>query len=532
MLFHTWTFLGFFVVVLVGYFGLQKTKLWLPWLFLSSYVFYGAWNPFYLILVFYSTLLDYLIVACMDGCAIRRAPRGVPGWLGNGFASSRVAWCYRVAGMVTIGAFGLVVAGPETFRFVGGVTTVIVGLIALAARYENRKVWLATSLVNNLSVLVFFKYADFLIENLNGLFLSLRLSMQFPAAASLMPMGLDYLLPVGISFYTFQSMSYTIDFYRGQIPRERSFVRFATFVSFFPQLVAGPIERAKNLLPQFNSFPRVTREDVTDGLSLFVVGLFKKLALANYLSFYVERVYENPAQSSGMALAFGTFAFAWQIFFDFSGYTDMARGVARLMGFRLMLNFNNPYLATSLADFWSRWHISLSTWFRDYVYIPLGGNRNGVWRAHQNLAITFLVSGIWHGAAWTFVVWGGLHAVGTIVTRSLERVPWYQDRVPRWVKQGLVFLFVCYAWIYFRAESIADANLIVTRILGMNWADPGMPLLMVLLVFSVWGYQWVYESSWKRCLAFPVVKVTVVTMMLLWLCFFSSGGGEFIYFQF
>ena len=174
MLFHTWTFLGFFVVVLVGYFGLQKTKLWLPWLFLSSYVFYGVWNPFYLILVFYSTLLDYLIVACMDGCAIRRAPRGVPGWLGNGFASSRVAWCYRVAGMVTIGAFGLVVAGPETFRFVGGVTAVIVGLIALAARYENRKVWLATSLVNNLSVLVFFKYADFLIENLNGLVLSLR----------------------------------------------------------------------------------------------------------------------------------------------------------------------------------------------------------------------------------------------------------------------------------------------------------------------------------------------------------------------
>ena len=532
MLFHTWTFLGFFALVLLGYYGLQRTKLWLPWLFLSSYVFYGAWNPFYLILVFYSTLLDYLIVAYMEACPSESRSSGFQRWLGKGFENPKAAWLYRLSATGSLASLGVALAGPETLRFLGGALAVILGLMAVAARFENRKLWLATSIVNNLSLLVFFKYADFLIENCNALFVSLRISLQFPGAASLMPMGLDYLLPVGISFYTFQSMSYTIDFYRGQIHRERSFIRFATFVSFFPQLVAGPIERAKNLLPQFNAFPRVTREDVTDGLSLFVVGLFKKLALANYLSFYVERVYENPAQSSGSALALGTFAFAWQIFFYFSGYTDMARGVARLMGFRLMLNFNNPYLATSLSDFWGRWHISLSTWFRDYVYIPLGGNRHGGWRTYQNLVITFVISGIWHGAAWTFVVWGALHAFGTVATRLLETTSFYRERVPKLLKQVGVFAFVCFAWIYFRAETLSDANLIVSKIFRFSGADPEMPLLMLLLVGAVWLYQFFYESRLRPVLRLAWVRVSIVSVMLLWLCFFSSGGGAFIYFQF
>ena len=213
-----------------------------------------------------------------------------------------------------------------------------------------------------------------------------------------MPYGWSYVLPVGISFFTFQSMSYSIDFYLGKVARERNFLRFATFVCFFPQLMAGPIERAKHLLPQFRQPPPLRLADLSDGLSLFLVGLFKKLALANYLSLYVDRVYDNPGEQAAAALVLATFAFAWQIFFDFSGYTDMARGVARMMGFQLILNFNNPYLATGLGDFWSRWHISLSTWFRDYVYIPLGGNRHGAIATYRNLFITFLVSGIWHGA--------------------------------------------------------------------------------------------------------------------------------------
>jgi D-alanyl-lipoteichoic acid acyltransferase DltB (MBOAT superfamily) len=461
MLFHTWTFLCFFALVLAGFFALRKTSLWLHWLLLASYVFYGWWNPYYLILIIYSTALDYWAVRMMDR--------------------------------------------PKS----------------------NRRLWLWLSIINNLSLLFFFKYAGFFIENLNAL-----LGFELPPTGNLMPFGLEYLLPVGISFYTFQSMSYTIDFYRGEIAREKSFVRFATFVSFFPQLVAGPIERAKNLLPQFHKTPKVTREDFADGLSLFVVGLFKKLALANYLALYVERIYGAPGDFGGAALAMGTFAFAWQIYFDFSGYTDMARGGARMMGFRLMLNFNNPYLATGLGDFWSRWHISLSTWFRDYVYIPLGGNRAGANRMYLSLLATFIISGLWHGAAWTFLVWGALHGVGLVATRGLERSEWYRKKLPRFVKRTAVFLFVCLAWIFFRAESMPDAWLILSRIFGAAWTDPQMPLLMLALVGIAWAYQVVHESRLRTLLQPAWVRVGLVVGMLLFLCLCSSGGGEFIYFQF
>ncbi|HOY59304.1 MAG TPA: MBOAT family O-acyltransferase, partial [Verrucomicrobiota bacterium] len=305
-----------------------------------------------------------------------------------------------------------------------------------------------------------------------------------------------------------------------------------TFVSFFPQLVAGPIERARNLLPQFYKFPAFRVQNVTDGMSLFLVGLFKKVALANYLSFYVERVYDNPGAFGGPALLLGTFAFAWQIFFDFSGYTDMARGVAKMMGFDLMLNFNNPYLAMGLGEFWSRWHISLSTWFRDYVYIPLGGNRHGTFKTYRNLLLTFLISGVWHGAAWTFAIWGALHGAGVMITRELERSAFYRERVPKLLKQAGVFVFVCFAWIFFRAGSLGDAWLIVQRIFTAGWQDPHMPLLMLGLVASVWLYQFAYESRFRVALQHGVVRVGLASAMMvyLWLC--ATGGGAFIYFQF
>ncbi len=461
MLFHTWTFLCFFVIVLGGFHALRKTSLWVHWLLLASYVFYGWWNPYYLGLILYSTALDFLVVRMMDR--------------------------------------------PNT----------------------RRRLWLWISIINNLSLLFFFKYAGFFISNLNGL-----LGLNLPQPENLMPFGLEYLLPVGISFYTFQSMSYTIDFYRGEIEREKSFVRFATFVSFFPQLVAGPIERARNLLPQFLRAPKVTREDFADGLSLFVLGLFKKLALANYLALYVERVYGAPGDFGGGALALATFAFAWQIYFDFSGYTDMARGVARMMGFRLMRNFNNPYLAVSLSDFWRRWHVTLSTWFRDYLYIPLGGNRRGVKRVCLNLLAAFIISGLWHGAAWTFLVWGSLHGLGLVATRQLERSSWFRDRLPRFVKQVGVFLFVCFAWIFFRAESMGDAGLIISRIFGSAWGNPQIPLLMLGLVGATWACQFLQESRWQSLLQPAWVRVGLVVGMLLYICLCSSGGGEFIYFQF
>ncbi|MFV1965232.1 MAG: MBOAT family protein [Pirellulaceae bacterium] len=328
-------------------------------------------------------------------------------------------------------------------------------------------------------------------------------------------------------------MSYTIDYYRGEIDRERSYVRFAAFVSLFPQLVAGPIERAKQLLPQLHRFPRITLHGSADGLSLLVVGLFKKVALADYLALYVDPIYATPDLYDAPALLLATFAFAWQIYFDFSGYTDMARGVARLMGIRLMVNFNNPYLATGLSDFWSRWHISLSTWFRDYVYIPLGGSRHGRFRTYRNLFLTLVISGLWHGAAWTFLVWGTVHAIALVVTRSLERSDWYRQSVPKFLKQLAVFVIVCFAWIFFRAESWSDACLIIERIVQGGSTDPGFPLLAMGLVVAVWSYQFSFESPARRVLELSPVRIALVVAMIVYLGIVPGAGSQaFIYFQF
>jgi alginate O-acetyltransferase complex protein AlgI len=458
MLFHTWPFLVFFIAVYTIYLALKKTRYWLHWLLVASYFFYGWWNPLYLLLIVYSTLLDYVAVARMDGS-------------------------------------------------------------------RHRKFWLLVSIVNNLFLLGFFKYAGFVTENINALLARTGIDWHLSSP--------NVLLPVGISFYTFQSMSYTIDFYRGDIPRERNFVRFAAFVSLFPQLVAGPIERARELLPQLNVFPRIRRADFTDGLSLFVVGLFKKVALADYLAAYVEPIYATPDRFGAPALLLATFAFAWQIYFDFSGYTDMARGVARMMGFRLMVNFNNPYLATSLGDFWSRWHISLSTWFRDYVYLPLGGSRRGAWCTYRNLFLTMVISGLWHGAAWTFIIWGTLHAVATMATRQAERSYWYHHRVPAFIKQMLVFGFVCFAWIFFRSSNLSDAVLIITRLFSAGWSDPRFPLLALLLVSSVWVYQFVIESPARRYVESSVFRIVIVVLMIVYLCIIPGSRNEpFLYFQF
>src|SRR5947207_6413403 len=432
MLFHTWPFAIFLLIVVPIFFALRKTRLWLPWLTVASYFFYGWWNPYYLFLVLYSTVLDFSLVALMDHCPHGGQKVDVRARLTRLRFDDRVLkFAFIGATSAAAGILGLALAGPKTLRPTMGALGVLVLLMALGALLSSRRIWLLISLVNNLALLLFFKYARFVVENLNAVFSGLHVAVKLSAPSTLMPFGFEYLLPVGISFFTFQSLSYTIDFYLGNVQRERNLLRFATFVCFFPQLMAGPIERARHLLPQFRQFPAVRLQNVTDGASLFLVGLFKKLALANSLSFSVERVYDNPRAFGAPALTLATFAFAWQIFFDFSGYTAMARGVAKLMGFNLILNFNNPYLATGLGDFWSRWHISLSTWFRDYVYIPLGGNKQGAFKTYRNLFLTFFISGIWHGAAWTFFIWGLLHATGIMITRELERSALYRERVPR-----------------------------------------------------------------------------------------------------
>ena len=392
---------------------------------------------------------------------------------------------------------------------------------------RTKKIWLVISLVSNFGLLAVFKYAGFMIENMNAIFAAMHL----PYAVK----DPGIVLPIGISFHTFQSMSYTIDAYNGKIQTERSFVRFLTFVSFFPQLVAGPIERASNLLPQLQGTPVVTRRDIVDGLSLFVVGFFKKVAMADFLSIYVDRIYAHPEQFQSSHLLMATFAFAWQIYFDFSGYTDMARGLAYLLGFRLMLNFNNPYVATGLGDFWNRWHISLSTWFKDYVYFPLGGNRGGKWFTYRNMVATMLISGLWHGAAWGYIIWGALHAVGRVVTRELEQSAVYRDRVPKIVKQLGVFVFVSFTWIFFRGQTWGRSWLVLSRIFTTGWVDPGFPALALLLIFAIWIYQFLYTSEGfgKRVVEWTPVRVGLVMAMLVYLSVVAQPGSQqFIYFQF
>ena len=580
MLFHTLPFLVFMLVVLPVFYALQRTPLRIPWLLAASYFFYGWWNPYYLLLIAYSTTLDYLLVALMDHCPARGErkawerktwERQAPAWHKDPFskepgpgldvppasnaqapregpvliaAEPRQSWSMALPGDRALrAAFGISVllailliggafAGPASFRPTCTLFALLVLLMAVGAWQASRRTWLLVSLVNNLALLLFFKYARFVISNLDQLLGWMGVSFRFPDPSALVPHGFEYVLPVGISFFTFQSMSYTIDFYLGRVDRERNLLRFATFVCFFPQLMAGPIERARHMLPQFREPHPFRLQNLTDGLSQFLVGLFKKLALANYLSLYVERVYDNPGNFRSPDLMLATFAFAWQIFFDFSGYTDMARGLARMMGFNLILNFNNPYLATGLGDFWTRWHISLSTWFRDYVYIPLGGNRRGAWITYRNLLITFLVSGIWHGANWLFAIWGLIHGLGVIVTRALERSAFYRERVPKPVKQAWVFLYVCFAWIFFRSRSLPDAWMIISRIFGSAWQSPEIPALMLLLVGVVWLYQFIYESHLRPVLSSGAVRVTLAVGMMLYLCLCSSGGGAFIYFQF
>ncbi len=458
MLFHSWVFAIFFLIAYPIYLALRRTRLGLLWLLAASYLFYAWANPLYLVLIAYSTLLDYVVVARMT-------------------------------------------------------------------RSGHRKAWLAVSIANGLGLLGFFKYAGFITDNINALLSSLSIPYAAPAPG--------ILLPAGLSFYLFQSISYAIDVYRGRIERETSLVRHAVFVSFFPRLLAGPIERAGNLLPQLRKKPRLSAEDVTEGLSLFVVGLFKKVALADYLAIYVNKVYDAPGEFQSPALILATFLFCWRIYFDFSGYTDMARGVARMMGIRLMLNFNNPYLATSLGDFWARWHISLSSWFKDYVYIPLGGNRSGAFNTYRNMFLTMVISGLWHGAAWTFVIWGAVHALGRFATRELERTTFYKDKVPKLVKQLLIFAFVTFAWIFFEADSIGQAWLIITRIFTSGFADPHCPVLALVLVFSVWLYQFAYESRFRPVLESRGLRFAAVVLMVLYLAIFAPASDQgFIYLQF
>lgn len=343
----------------------------------------------------------------------------------------------------------------------------------------GKRLWMVVSLIGNLGMLFFFKYFNFFNTNVAGLLSFFNISYQ--------PLSLNILLPVGISFYTFQTLSYTIDVYRGDLPAERDFFDFALYVSFFPQLVAGPIERSTNLLYQFKVHHEFEVKRATTGLRLMVWGFFKKVVIADRMAVIVNTVYNNPTQYSGVYYIIATIAFAFQIYCDFSGYSDIAIGSARIMGFDLMKNFERPYFSKSVTEFWRRWHISLSTWFRDYLYFPLGGSRKGYFRTLLNLFIIFLVSGLWHGASWTFVIWGALNGAAIVIEKILgigkragkkdymKKMTLERRKKPillRFIQtlagiipMILTFAFTCFAWVFFRARTVGDAFYMLPRFL-------------------------------------------------------------------
>ncbi|MCR5423808.1 MAG: MBOAT family protein [Bacteroidales bacterium] len=398
----------------------------------------------------------------------------------------------------------------------------------------RKRAYLLTSLVINFAVLFVFKYFNFINESVFGLLEMAGMRLKVP--------NLDVLLPVGISFYTFQAVGYTVDVYRGTIKAEREFITYALFVSFFPQLVAGPIERAQNLLPQFHEEHCFKYEDAIEGLKQMLWGFFMKLCVADVLSSYVNAVFNNVAQHNGTSMILATIFFAFQIYCDFGGYSNIAIGAARVMGFRLMGNFRCPYFSLNIKEFWKRWHISLSSWFKDYVYIPLGGSRVKYPRHLLNLMITFLVSGLWHGANWTYVMWGGVHGVYQVVgniCRKYFHAPVCENFLSRGLSMVFCFVLVAFAWIFFRANNVSDAFTIVGKI----FTEQGAPfierlllvkgcaaLLVLILKDAKDNYNWRLNFMHSR---YAVVRyVSTVALVMYILLLGSFEGGQFIYFQF
>lgn len=391
----------------------------------------------------------------------------------------------------------------------------------------RRKIWLVVSLISNISNLIFFKYGLFLAKNLS----------QFHAIDSI-PDWIQVVLPLGISFYTFQAMGYVIDVFRKRIPAQTNFSEFLLFITFFPQLVAGPIERATHLIGQLKNFSTPTTEKLVTATGLICLGFWKKLFIADRLGVFVDGTFNNASEASGIQCVVGTIFFGFQIYCDFSGYSDMARGLARFFGIQLMLNFNKPYLALNLTDFWRRWHISLSGWFRDYLYYPLGGAKNGIATGYRNILIVFIISGIWHGANWTFALWGLWHGLGLVVERILGF-----SKNPGSLYRFITLFWVFIGWIFFRANSLADASLIVQNILELKpgpWSDFNLygsdwELLMAVLgILSLALYEIFQTRITRKLLVLNPEKqaglIVIAFLILIWVGKFK--GQDFIYFQF
>ncbi|HLN53762.1 MAG TPA: MBOAT family O-acyltransferase [Lentimicrobium sp.] len=427
--------------------------------------------------------------------------------------------------------------------FVSTIVDYFVGL-RLASQKDplKRKLLLTISIVSNLGMLGFFKYFNFFVDSFVDAYTLF--------GGSINPRTLNIILPVGISFYTFQTLSYAIDIYRGKLKATNDFIAFATFVTFFPQLVAGPIERASNLLPQFFIKRKLEYGNAVNGLRQILWGLFKKIVIADNCAYFANQIFNNSQDYEGSTLLLGALFFAIQIYGDFSGYSDIAIGTARLFGFQLMRNFAFPYFSRDIAEFWRRWHISLSTWFRDYLYIPLGGSRGGTWMKIRNTFIIFLVSGFWHGANWTFIIWGALNAFYFLPLLLSNKNRENIDIVARGkilpsVKDFfsilLTFVLTLFAWIFFRAATVSQAFEIIGTILSPslftvpNLTPRAILVLSLTSVFMImeWlGRENQYAIENIRFNFSKPVRWAFYYSIIILIFFFAGQGQTFIYFQF
>jgi len=467
MIFNSVTFFLFLIIVLFFYYNLDHKKQNI-FLVLTSYVFYGAWDSRFLILIILSTVVDY-------------------------FLSLKIE----------------------------------------QSRTQAKK-YLLLSISFNLLVLGFFKYFNFFIDSSIDLITSLGFSEP-------QIFRLDIILPVGISFYTFQTMSYTIDVYRKEIQPIKDYIDYSLYVAFFPQLVAGPIERAVNLIPQIQKPRIVKRSNIDNGFWLITRGLFKKVVISDNLAPIVNSLFNDEIPDNGFYCLIGIYAFTYQIYCDFSGYSDIARGVSKLLGFELMLNFNLPYLARNPQEFWNKWHISLSTWLRDYLYIPLGGNRGGNLKTYRNLLITMVLGGLWHGAAWNFIIWGFFHGLALGVHRFFfgRDGKTKSNNKYSFIKIVLMFHFTCVGWLIFRATSSSQILSFLHQIfLNFTIDRKGLGYLSTLVLFT--SLLWVMEILTKNKDDLKKLKyynpfISILGMSALWLLIYilaPIGGQAFIYFQF
>ncbi len=549
MLFNSFSFLIFFIVVYGFYWLLNKDyRQQNILLFVSSYIFYGWWDVRFLFLIVLSTYIDYCTSLLIDNDKLSKNENRLASayligagflfvtckwnsvnWLNNDFSHILLLPTNLQGWWVTIGAILFVLF-----------FNVIHKIASANPKLNHRKFYLFQSVIVNLLILGIFKYYNFFAESFIQLWAGLTGNTPGELTTKI-------ILPVGISFFTFQTMSHTIDVYRKRIPATSSLLELSTYIAFFPQLVAGPIERGAHLLPQFQRKRTVTYDEFRSGIWLIFWGLFKKIVIADNVSNIVNVTFGpydslsiTTVPTDGLQCLISVYAFAIQIYCDFSGYTDMARGTARLLGFDIMLNFNLPYIAVNPSDFWRRWHISLSSWLADYLYIPLGGNRKGHFNTHRNLALTMILGGLWHGAAWTFVIWGFFHGGILILYRLLgDRDSEMKLRLIKIIKIIGMFHLTCIGWLLFRAQNLTTIKVFIVAIFtNFHFSSQAIETFNNLLYYSWFLLLFQAIQAYSKELD-PMQNWHWFIRLNVWIfiitCIFRLapvGTSEFIYFAF